>query len=132
MYWTWNLEIETHLTIVFHAQFAAISVAVLDTLEAVPPLEARKARGLADLQSAEEGGEGFVQSAQHLLDADGVQHAGQLWVIITLIAKVRPLSRIPAPVTGFLAGGDPLFQGDVEQPASLPEQAVEGCALRPA
>ena len=124
------LQVETHLTIVLHAQFAAIPIAVFDTLEAVMSFEARKAGGLACLHSAEEGGEGFVQSAQQLLDAGGIQHPVHLWVVVALIAEVCPLIRVADPLAGFLVGGDALFQGGVVQLASLPEQAVEGCDLR--
>ena len=52
-------------------------------------------------------------------------------MIAALIAEVCPLGRVADPLAGFLIGGDALIQGGVVQPASLPEQTVEGCGLRP-
>ena len=51
-------------------------------------------------------------------------------IVIALTAEVRPLSGVADPFSGFLVGGDALFQGGIVQPARLGEQAVEGGGLR--
>ena len=124
------LQVETLLSILLLSQFAAIPIAVLDALEAVITLEARKARSLSSLDPTEESGEGFVQPAQHLLHAARIQHAVHLRVIVALIPEVLPLVRVADPFASLFIGGDPLFQSGVVQVARLGEQAIEGGGLR--
>ena len=123
------LEIDAHLSTVFHAQLAAIPITILDTLEALAAFEAREPWGFSRFQSAEESRKGFVQSAQHLLDTRGVQQAIFIWVIVAFISEMRPLILLCDPFARFLVGGDALFQGSVVQASSLGEQAVKGNPL---
>ena len=123
------LQVEALLSMRLLSQFAAIPIAVFDTLEAVVTLEAWKTRRLSGLDPAEEGRKSFVQPAQHLLHTGGIQHAILFRMIVALIAEVRPLVRVANPFASLFIGGDPLCQGSVVQVARLEEQAVEGGSL---
>lgn len=129
LHFTDILDVEAYLTVVFRTQLAPVPIAVLDRLETVAPLEARETGCLACPQSAEEGREGFIQPAEHLLDAGGVQHPELIGVVVALIAEVRPLSRVVDALAGFLIDGNTLLKGGIVQVARLPEQVVKLVSL---
>ena len=69
------LYIETPAAQFIHAQFATVTVDVFQTFEPATPFKARKTRPLACLDSSEESAKGFVQAAQHLLQAGRIEPA---------------------------------------------------------
>jgi hypothetical protein len=123
------LEVEAYLTVLLPAKFAAISITVLDTLEAAAALETGKTWVFSGLQPAEESREGLVQPAEHLLDTCGVQHSEDIGFVVALISKVRPLCRVIDTLARLLIHIDTLLKSSIVESASLPEQLVKQVGL---
>ena len=123
------LDVETHPSIAILAQLATVTVGKFDTFEAALALEPGKAGGVSGLDSAEERGKGFIETAKQLLEAGGVDPTKRIGVLPAQISKMRPLSRIIDPFARFLIGGNSLLQSSVIDQAGLPQKEVQSLSL---
>ena len=122
------LDVEHHA--LAHPQLAPVSVPVFQAVEAVAPLEARKARRFTRFQAAEECDERLIEAAKHLLHAGCVELAERVGIGVAKVAEVRPLLVVAHALTRLFVDGDALFQRGVVERAPLPQQEVERPRLR--
>jgi len=122
------LDVEHHA--LAHPQLAPVSVPVFQAVEAVAPLEARKARRFTRFQAAEEGDERLIEAAEHLLHAGRVELTERVGVGVAQVTEVRPLLVVAHTLARLFVDGDALFQRGVVERAPLPQQAVERPRLR--
>ena len=123
------LNVEISLTLLVHAQLAAIAIGVLDALEAIAPIESWKAWRFSSLYLPEESPKGFVQAAQKLLKTGGIEQSNRFWMGMAQILEVRTLSNVRDTLSGFFFGLDTLLKRSIVDPARLPEQEIQSPSL---
>jgi hypothetical protein len=125
------LEIDLDLTLRVRSEFTPVTVAVLHALETISALEARKSRGLSSIQSSEESTKRFIQSAEKLLKAGGIQQTESVWVLPAQVPEMRPLLCVFHTDAGLLVCVNPLFEREIVDRAGLPKQEIQPLDLRP-
>jgi hypothetical protein len=124
------VQLHLHIAGTLHVQpvavhFAAIAMAVFQALKTAARFEAGLARFLARLDTTKEGGESFIQAAQHLLCAGSIQKANRIRKIIAGLFESRPLLLIGDTTPTTFSGPTTLVQRVVVDGAHLPEHKVK-------
>jgi hypothetical protein len=115
------LNVEAQAPMLILAQFASVPVGILDAMKAIPTLETGISRFLSCLQVAKESRKGFVQAAQQVLKAGGIDLPKRVWIIPALIPEMRPLRCVSYSFARFLVARNALFKSGVVNRTGLPE-----------
>jgi hypothetical protein len=118
------LHVQQHALVVLR-QLHTIAVGVFDTVEAVVRLEAWVSRCLACLETAKEGGIGFVEPTQQVLKAAGIQVAFLFGKAVTPVAEVTSQAQCLDVFASRFVGVLAHFQREVVDQLALIQQRVQ-------
>jgi len=122
------LDIEEGASIVL-TELAPISIAELQAMKPLTAFKSREAGLFSSLESSEEGLEGLIQSAEHLLDRGGVELAQGVGIFPAEIPEVTPLIDVGCPLASLFVGGNSLLQSRIVERPPLPKEEVKGFGL---
>ena len=119
------LDVKAHAPVFVLPQLAPVPVGVFQALETTASLETGEAWLFSRLQTAKESREGFVQTAEKVLEARSIQSAKGIGVFTTQVSELCPLRPVANPLARFLICHYPLFEGSIVNQSGPPQQKVQ-------